>query len=220
MPGLLLVPDYDLATRSASGFILRWISPRMAPIQLYSILDRRLPFRLSAPQSDIIIGVGHGGPDVLAGQNSGVILKVGQYNPKEIEGKVIKLLACQTGVTLGPDLIDNGAECYMGYVDDYVWIVDEDVIGTPWNDALAIPCLEPVVDGINALLDGQTAEEAFNLELKGYSEYAQVEENLLIRACINFNMKNAVLLGNKEAVVKQRPSIVFPIGPPPFPKFF
>ncbi|GAI81306.1 unnamed protein product, partial [marine sediment metagenome] len=69
------------------------------------MLVRRTPFRLSAPQSDVIIGVGHGDVDAFTGHNEALILEVGRYDPREVEGKVIKLLSCQTGVKLGPDLI-------------------------------------------------------------------------------------------------------------------
>ncbi|GAI80472.1 unnamed protein product, partial [marine sediment metagenome] len=141
----------------------------MEPFQLFSILARRLPFRLSAPQSDIIIGVGHGGEDVFTGQNEAIILEVGKYDPREVRGKVIKLLSCQCGVELGPDLVANGAACAMCYKEDYVWIMDSDLVMSPWADEIAATSLMPVVDGLNALLDGKTARESLNIELEGYS---------------------------------------------------
>lgn len=64
MPTVLAMSDFDLPTRSASGFMLRYIAPRVEPVQLFSFLARRTPFRLTAPQSDVIIGVGHGYVDV------------------------------------------------------------------------------------------------------------------------------------------------------------
>src|SRR4030065_113457 len=141
--------DFDLPTRSASGFLLRYIAPRVEPFQLFSFLARRLPFQLSAPQSDIIIGAGHGSKTSFTGQNESVILEVGKYNPREVRGKVIKLLSCQTGVSLGPDLIKNGAVAFLGYKDDYVWVMDEDHAATPWADKMAATNLMPVIDGLN-----------------------------------------------------------------------
>ena len=215
MPTVLALADFDLPTRSASGFLLRYIAPRVEPVQLLSIMVRRLPFRLSAPQSDIIIGVGHGDVDVLTGHNEAVILKVGKYNPKEVKGKVIKLLSCQTGVALGPDLIKNGAKAFLGYVDDYVWVMDADLASRPWSDNLAAKCLMPVIDGINGLLDGRTARESLDIELSGYSRNAGVEEDELIRSLIEFNRNNAVLLGDGNARVRPRPKILLPLPPPP-----
>lgn len=215
MPVSVLMSDFDLPTRSASGFLLRYIAPRVEPVHLYALMVRRLPFQLSAPQSDIIIGVGHGDKDSFTGQNEAVILEVGKYNPREVRGKVIKFLSCQTGVALGPDLVENGADAFLGYVDDYVWVMDSNLASTPWADEMAATSLMPVVDGLNALLDGKTAEESLETELEGYTRNAAAEEDELIKACLEFNRDNAVLLGNPTARVRRRPNITIPLPPPP-----
>ena len=214
----LAMADFDLPTRSASGFLLRYIVPRVEPIQLLGVLVRRLPFRLSAPQSDIIIGCGHGDVDAFTGQNEAVILEVGKYDPKEVEGKVIKLLSCQTGVELGPDLVRNGCAAFMGYTDDYIWVMDSDLASTPWADEMAATSLMPVIGSINALLDGKTAREALDIELEGYSRNAEVEEDELVKACLEFNRSNAILEGDGSASIRARPSLALPfklIPPPP-----
>jgi hypothetical protein len=207
--------DFDLPTRSASGFLLRYIAPRVEPVQLYSFLARRLPFQLSAPQSDIIIGVGHGSQTSFTGQNEALILEIGKYNPREIKGKVIKLLSCQTGVSLGPDLVKNGAKAFMGYRDDYVWVMDSDFASKPWEDEMAAACLMPVVDGLNTLLDGKTAKESLDVETQGYLKNAAAEEDSLVKSCLGFNYVNAVLLGDTSARVRSRPNIIIPLPPPP-----
>lgn len=218
MPTAVVMSDYDLPTRSASGFLLRYIAPRVEPVQLYAMLARRVPFELSAPQSDIIIGVGHGDEVGFSGQNEVVILEIGKYDPMEVSGKVVKLLSCQTGVALGPDLVRNGAEAFLGYVDDYVWVCDADHASTPWSDKMAASCLMPVVNSLNALLDGKTCREALQIELDGYSENAKTEENELIKACLDFNRYNATLLGDPEAKIMPRPKLPLPfrfVPPPP-----
>ena len=218
MPTTVLIADFDLPTRSASGFLVRWIVPRLEPIPLYAFLARRKPFQFSAPQSDIIIGMGHGDKDVFTGQDEVVILEVSKYDPKEVQEKVIKLLSCQAGMVLGPDLILNGAEAFLGYVDDYVWVMDADLASTPWTDKLAATSLMPVVEGLNALLDGKTAGEAYQIELDGYTRNAEIEEDELIKSCLEFNYDNAVLLGDREARIRRRPPLPLPfrmIPPPP-----
>jgi len=219
MPTVLAMADFDLPTRSASGFMLRYIAPRVEPVQLLGMLVRRLPFRLAAPQSDIIIGAGHGDVDTFTGQNEAILLEVGNYDPREVKGKVIKLLSCQTGVELGPDLVKNGCAAFMGYTDDYVWVMDSDLASTPWADKeFAGKCLMPVVDGLNALLDGKSAGEALNIELESYSRNAKMEEDELVKACIEFNRENAILIGDGGASIRARPSLALPfklIPPPP-----
>jgi hypothetical protein len=214
-PATVCLADFDLPTRSASGFLLRYIVPRTGPAQLYAVLARKLPFELATLNSDLIIGMGHGDPDTFTGQNESPILDVGNYNPREVKGKVVKLLSCQAGKILGPDLVQNGALAFMGYKDDYAWVADADLSATPWSDPLAAPCLMSVVASLNVLLDGKTVEEAFQTELDQYSAYAEVEDDELVKSCIEFNMENAVLLGNKDAKIEQRPKIILPIPPPP-----
>jgi len=215
---VLTMPDFDLPTRSASGFLLRWIAPRLEPVHLFAILDQRRTFQLSAPQSDIIIGCGHGDTDAFTGQNEVVILEVGKYNPREVSNKVIKLLSCETGVTLGPDLVENGATAFIGYVDDYVWICDADLASMPWQDEIAATSLMPVIDGINALLDGKSTMESVEIELNGYRRNIEMVEDDLLRSCLEFNRDNIVLLGNGDASVKKRPPLAMPfrmVAPPP-----
>lgn len=215
MPATLCMADFDLPTRSASGFILRYIVPRLGPAPLYGMLDRRLPFQVSAPQADVIIGMGHGDVDSFTGQDETLILEVGRYDPKEVEGKILKLLSCQTGVQLGPDLVANGCAAYLGYTDDYLWVCDAELVLTPWTDKMAAASLMPVVDSINALLDGMSVKEAHEIELEGYQRNAEIEEDELVKSCLEFNHENAILLGDPEARVRARPRISLPIGPPP-----
>jgi len=163
--------------------------------------------------------MGHGDVDVFTGQNEAVILEVSKYDPREVEGKVIKLLSCQCGVELCPDLVKNGAACTMGYSDDYLWICDADLLTRPWADKeYAGKSLMPVIDGLNALLDGRTAKEAFDIELCGYLLNAEAEEDELIKACLEFDRDNAIMLGAKDAKVIARPPLPLPfrlIPPPP-----
>jgi len=215
MTSMLALPLYDLPTRSSSGFLLRWIAPRMGPVQLISILDTSGAFQALSVPSDIIVATGHGNPDILTGHKEAVILRVGDYDPKVVAGKVLKFLSCQTGNQLGPDTINNGALSYAGYGADYVWVVDADKWMTPWSDEFAAKSIMPVVDSINALLDGETAQTAFDIEMEGYTRNADLTENELIRSCLKYNRNNAVLLGDPEARVKPRPKITMPLPPPP-----
>jgi len=220
MSVVLSLADFDLPTRSASGYLLRWIVPRVGlePATLHAMLARRTPFCLSAPQSDIIIGVGHGDASSFSGQNEAIILEIGKYDPREVESKVIRLLSCQCGIGLGPDLVKNGALSVLAYVDDYIWVCDADLASTPWADEMAATILMPVIDGLNALLDGKTCREALQVELDGYSRNAAVEEEELIKSCLEFNRANAVLLGDPEGRVTARPSLALPfrlVPPPP-----
>lgn len=187
---------------------------------LYSVLARKFPFALVAPQSDLIIGTGHGLADLYSAQNESVIWKVGQYDAGQVRGKVIKLVSCFTAARLGPDLVNKGAACFMGYDEDYTWIMDVGKAATPWADDVAAEVLMPMVNSLNALLDGKTTGEAFQIELDGYARNAQAEAHGLIRSCIEFNAAHAVLLGDPQARIRARPALTAPFKmfpPPPLP---
>lgn len=211
---MLALADFDAPTRSASGFLIRHILPRTGPPQLVSFLDRKALFtRLTF--GDLIIGMGHGGPDVFTGQNEVVLLEAGKYDPRLVKGKFVKLLSCECGQELGQDLVDNGAIAFQGYTEDFLWVMDLDYISTPWADPMASKALLPVVCSMHLILDGKTNQESFDAELEGLSINAEKEEDELIKSCLEFDRDNAVLLGDGEARVKARPKISFPIPPPP-----
>ena len=210
---MLLAPLHDLPTRSASGYLIRYILPRSAPPQLLGPLDRRQPFQMLT-MGDTIIGVGHGSPSEFCGHNDQVIMDT--LSIPNVRGKVVILISCETAKELGPAIIQAGASSYIGFKEDLVWICDSDLAATPWADkTFAAPCLMPISNCVNAVLDGKPTGEAFDMLIEDLSRNALAEENDLIRSCINFNKKNAVLLGNPSARVRARPKITLPIPPPP-----
>jgi hypothetical protein len=212
----LCLASFDLSSHCASGFIMRHIAPRMEPFsQLYGPLARRPFFGMSAPASDFILATGHGEPDEYTAQNEAVIWKVGSYDKRETEGKVIKLVSCQTGKELGPNLVANGARCFMGYSDDLIWLVNSAFYPIPWADPSSKLCFLPIIDGIHVLLDGGTTQESLDTEKASYLYSMEYTDSELIRACLQFNHDHAILLGDPNATVTPRPQISFPFGPPP-----
>lgn len=209
---MLTLPIHDLPTRNASGFLIRYVLPRSIPPQLPGPLSRKALFS-TLTIGDVIIGVGHGSPSEFCGHNDQVILDISSI--PDVEGKVVILISCETAQVLGPSLIGAGAASYIGFTQDLVWVCDADLASSPWSDKLAMPVMMPITDCVNAVLDGKTVKEAFELQLEELSENAKVEEDELVRSCILYNKKNAALLGNGEARVKARPRIMLPIAPPP-----
>ena len=213
---MLSLPIYDLPTRSASGMIIRHVLPRSFPPQLVGPLSQKQLFAILTI-GDVIIGVGHGSPSELTGHKDQVILDTESI--PDVKGKIITLISCETAQVLGPALIDAGAASYIGFQKDLVWVCDADLASRPWRDKVAQTVMGPITDCVNAILDGRTVKEAFDAMLSDLSANAQVEEDELVRSCILFNKKNAVLLGNPEAKTRKRPPIFMPVGPPPLPPF-
>ena len=211
---MIALADYDAPTRSASGFIIRHILPRTGPPQLIGPLDRKGPFAMLT-FGDLILGMGHGDSDIFTGQNEVILLEVGKYDPKLVEGRFIKLLSCETGQELGQDLINNGATGFQGYTEEFLWIMDLDYILIPWSDPMAGKALLPVIRSMQLILDGKTNQEAFQAEIDGFTINIEKEEDELLKSCLEFDRDNAVMLGDPGAQVRARPKISFPIPPPP-----
>lgn len=211
---MIALADQDLPTRSASGFLIRYIVPRMPPVHLFGPTNHKFLFNAFARFGSVIIGTGHGESDQFAGQNDDILLEVGKYNPAIVKGKFIKLLSCQTGDYLGPDLVEKGAIAYHGYTEDFLWVSDADYASRPWDDPIARRFLMPVVDGINAILDGKTSKEVFDIERSSFDKMLEVEDNELYANLLRWNRDASVMYGDPDAKVKPTPSIKIPIPPP------
>ncbi|MBA7716491.1 hypothetical protein ES703_125564 [subsurface metagenome] len=97
-------------------------------------------------------------------------------------------------------------------------MLDYDYITRPWADKMAATAMLPIVCSTQLLLDGKTSQEAFDAEVEGFTINAEKEEDELIKACLEFDRDNAVLIGNGGASIKARPSLALPfklIPPPP-----
>lgn len=207
-----LLPLHDLPTRSASGFIIRYVLPRSIPPQLVGPLDRKASFS-TLPMGDLIIAVGHGSPDELCGYNNEVILDTSSI--PDVKNKVVVLISCETAQRLGPSLIDAGVISYIGFKDDLLWVCDSDLASTPWSDKLALTVMGPITNCVNGILDGKTIGEAYGRMLEEFSGNAEIEEDELVKSLIEFNRSNAVLLGDGSTRVRARPKIMLPLPPPP-----
>ena len=220
---MITLPDFDVSTRCASGFFLKDIAPRMWPTQLFSSLVRRSLFSLYARSfDDVIIGVGHGDRDELFGQNMITLMRVGDYNPKEVEGKFVKLLSCESGYELGPDIINNGAKAFQGYNEEYVFLFDSAYLTRPWADPLASIFLKPVVKAVSLLLDGKTNQEVFEAEAEEYDRLiynveTRAPDTWLVRSMLAQNRGALIQLGDPEARIRPKPKNFIPISPPPLP---
>jgi hypothetical protein len=171
---------------------------------------------LVASGGDFAILTGHGSPDEQSGQDAVNLWTAGKYSPDQTQGKVIKLLSCDTGLELVPDLITYGkAKAALGYDADYLWLGDPGYYLHPYDDPLAAMCLKPVIAGLNALLDGCTAQQSLDIERAGYLANMENTDSELIQALLQWNLNHGVLYGSGSATIQRCPHFTIPIPPPP-----
>lgn len=77
------------------------------------------------PGVEFITGVGHGLQDLYTGQYGDQIFRVGKYDSKEVNPKIVHFLSCQTAAKLGPDFVRNGCRAYFGYDVNFTFHMDE-----------------------------------------------------------------------------------------------
>ncbi len=195
------MPDFEMATHTVTGFLLRYVALRMEPVQLWREAARPPIFSLAARPAGLIMGTGHGSPTTFTGQNAVPLWEVSKYNPAECQGKIIKLLSCLTGQRLGPDLIHNGARAYQGYSEDFVFFADDEYLLHPWDDPLASLYLKPAIEAMVALIQGRTCQEAFDIERAGYDRSIASSADPLITDPIKFDRDHMVMLGDPQARV-------------------
>jgi len=123
--------NYEEVTESAEAYRSKYVYPKFkekgAEVRrLVGSTATRADFVREVYKSgvDYITGVGHGNYTAYTGQYGNTVLQVGQYSPDEVKNKIIHLLSCQTARTLGPNMVNNGAKAFLGYIDDFIFAMD------------------------------------------------------------------------------------------------
>lgn len=115
----------------------------------YQIIDSSGPYATSysffdtmlTHKPDLIIADGHGDPNTLTGQGLESVLR-SCYNNDVLSGKVMCALSCLTGQNLGPDSRNKSARAYMGFVNEFTWMVSPPY--NPASDPVALSFQEVV----------------------------------------------------------------------------
>lgn len=173
----------------------RWLRTK----ELYRVASTRRLFSTLTVTNNFITGVGHGRKDTYAGQNKEVLWKVDQYRPSEVQDKMIKLLSCEVGAVLGPDIIENGARAFQGYDETFSFFVDAKHALIPWLDPVGSRFLMPVIQGVQALLKGKTNQEAYQIEYDWHTKNMEAEVDPELRDWIKHNRDALVMLGDADA---------------------
>ena len=158
----------------------------------------------------LFVGCGHGNEDVFTGQDFDIIWWT--CDCKELAGRVVYLLSCETGVRLGPDMVKNKkAVCYIGYNKIFGWI--QEVIGDPLDDKYGRGFFEAVLELLYKLTDGRTTGEAqaasidvWNKWIDYWSKSSDPYAPLVLQWMIN-DRDAQILIGDSGARVTPAPAI-------------
>ncbi len=163
---------------------------------------------LKKTNPSFIVINGHGDEKSFGGYDNEVLIKFGK-NESMLAGKVIFARSCGSAAILGKACIAKGTLSYIGYKDDFVFIIDESKISRPSDDVIAGLFLEPSNYVAIVLLKGHKTSEANNRSKDMYRQNIQklmtsetpTEDKELI-PFLRWNMINQVCLGDGNTNIK------------------
>ena len=166
--------------------------------EVESMLEKRQPL--------LVFFNGHGNDSQITGHNNEVLLAVGE-NEELLISKIVYALSCRSGKKLGYESVNKGALGYIGYDDDFVFIIEENKISQPLKDETAGLFLEPSNQIIISLIKGYSIEDSHKKSKRAFRDSAikvassESFENYLIPYLL-WDMQHQVCLGDKEAFFK------------------
>jgi hypothetical protein len=178
---LITRPEYDLTTRYLSKWSVEIVDEAKAKhndvvdLEGDKVTRERFIGTLEKRSPRFVFINGHGNQNVVCGHNDEVLLK---GSDTAVKGKIIYARACKSAQVLGPQTIKNGAAAYIGYDEDFIFVVNEEKSSRPTSDDVAELFLEPSNQTALSILKGHTVEEA---NRRSKEKFAANIQSLLLR---------------------------------------
>jgi hypothetical protein len=118
---------------------------------------------------NFIVINGHGDEASVTGYDNETLLNI-NYNIDLLKDKIVYARSCSSAKKLGRKSITKGCRAYLGYDDDFVFMISENKITKPLEDKIAKLFLEPANYVVILLLKGHTAYEANKRSREKYKQ--------------------------------------------------
>ena len=135
------------------------------------------------------------------------LIKAGK-NEKLLVNTIVYAISCRSAKILGPQCIKSGTKTYLGYVDDFIFIIEEDKNTQPLKDKTANLFLEPayqigisLVKGNSAKFAFQKSQQLFKKNISKLMTSATSPEEKDLLPYLFWNLQNQVCLGDKYAII-------------------
>jgi hypothetical protein len=110
---------------------------------------------------DYISGAGHGTHGEFIGENNLPIWDI-STSLNLLGGKIVHLLACKSGGSLGPDMTDGGVTAFWGYTAEFVFGVKDSSPPSLEDDDVAQVFFEMDCTIDKGILTGRTSAEVYD----------------------------------------------------------
>lgn len=164
---LVTRPSFDLTTRYISAWAEKIIDIAKKKGNKVFDLDKKRANRkefesmIKKNEPTIVFFNGHGDYDVVTGQDNEELVRA-DGNEKILKSKIVYALSCRSGKILGPSSVKSGADAYIGYDEDFIFLYDEKKRARPEQDKTAEMFLEPSNQVMVSLLKDHGPKEAHN----------------------------------------------------------
>lgn len=212
MPTLLITrPRYDITT----FYLYTWskIIINLAIAKNFHVIDlsekranrKDLTGIIRKTNPGLAVFNGHGNASVISGQNDEKLIVAGE-NEELLKGKIVYAVSCRTAKILGPRSIRKMTKCYIGYAEDFIFIIHKEYRTRHLNDPWARLFLEPSNQIPGSIIKGHTGGQAYDRAKDSYLRNIQKlitgnpEDNFLIPHLI-WDMENLAFYGDKSATV-------------------
>ncbi len=158
---------------------------------------------LQKKEPSLVFFNGHGDNDCIMGHDNEVLITVDK-NEKLLFSKIVYALSCKSGKNLGRKSIEVGASGYIGYDDDFVFIIDPDKIYNPLTDKTAELFLRPSNQLMICLLKGHNIKYSHEQSKKLFRENvmkianSESQDSYLIRYLF-WDMQRQICFGDENA---------------------
>lgn len=162
---LVTRPNFDLTTRYISTWAKKIITLAKEKGSDVFDLDKNRANRkefesmVTKNKPTLVFLNGHGDYNVVAGQDNEELLRVDD-NERLLNSTIVYALSCRSGKNLGPSCVKSGADAYIGYNEDFIFLYDENKRTRPEQDKIAEIFLEPSNQIMVSLLKGHMPKEA------------------------------------------------------------
>jgi len=127
-------------------------------IDLKANTANRLEFahQLDDYKPKLIFLNGHGNANTVTGDQN--LPLVDKFNVQILTGSIVYAFSCQSAKNLGPLAVSKGVNAYLGYDEDFVFLIDEK--SKPEQDQTAKNFLNPAMQITYSLINGKTPTSA------------------------------------------------------------
>ena len=210
---LITLPEYDDTTFYCSKFSEELVKfARESGFQVFDIRkDKVNKITVSAILREknpiLVLFNGHGSDEMITGHNDESLIQT----PDDIhllKSKIVHSLSCSSAKKLGKDAVENGAVCYIGYENDFIFFFDKNKTARPLEDDTAKPVFESSNQVAFSLIKGNDAGESFVKSQKTYEkwinyyrlhgELLEAPQNLI---ALMWNKESQIIHGDKMAVI-------------------